>query len=275
MYRFYLLLFLISFSLSTYPQKKGKVREPAAHKDSITTISTDSIIDNSKDQVVIDAMSTTVEVLNGRIRNLQEEIKRLQRDSVSKTDTIARLRETLNRRTSKMQDESERADSAIRKQQEIEHILSTVDAIVYKQCLLYPLEAKFDSTTWTESLQAIMAFVKINNSPSKNFNKYKEIYYDLLKQYPVYYNEILHLLKKERKVLSMTSWEVGAHKEMFLNDMRSLPYWKFYIHRNEVPFKSILYLDNVLDKFKTIVNKSGNVKNDIDNLINSVSPSLK
>lgn len=274
MNRFLFLIFLIGFSLSTFAQKESIVTENVAQVDSAASIK-DSIAEISKEHVVIDAMSTTVEMLKSRIGILQAEVRRLQEDSISKSDTIARLMDSLNRRTDKLHDESEKAEAAIRGQERIEYILSHVDEIVYKQCLLYPLEAKYDSTTWSESLQAIDAFININNSPSEKFNKYKEIYYDLLKQYPVYYNEILHLLKEERKVLNMTCWEVGAHKEMFLNDMRSLPYWKFYIHRNEAPFKSILYLDNVIDKFKTIVNKSGNVKNDIDNLINSVSPSSK
>lgn len=275
MYRFLLLIFLIGFSLSTFPQKKGEVKEFATHKDSITLVIKDSLTENSKEQVVIDAMSTTVDVLNGKIKGLQAEIRRLQGDSISKSDTIARLRTALNRRTVEKQGETQKAETAVREQKRIEHILSNVDAIVYKQCLLYPLEAKFDSTTWTESLQGIDAYVEINNSPSDKFNKYKDVYYNLLKQYPVYYNELLNLLKGERKVLSMTQWVVGAHKEKFLNDMQALPYWKFYVHRNEAPYRSILYLDNVIDKFKTIINKSGNVKNDIDNLINSVSPSLK
>lgn len=273
MHRILFLLFLTIISLSIYAQEKGVVKEATPQADSVTI--KDSVVETSKEQVVIDAMSSTVNDLNGKIITLQAEIKRLKGDSISKSDTISQLRKALDSRTLKIQNETKRAEAAISEQKRVKNILSNVDAIVYKQCLLYPLEAKYDSITRAEALQAVNAFSEINSTPSGKFVEYKNIYYDLLYQYPTYYDQILSFLKKGKTVLGMTNWIVGVHKEKFLNDMKSLPYWKFYLHRNEPPYKSILYLDNVLDKFKEIVNRNGNVKNEIEDLINKVSPSSK
>lgn len=263
---------LFTITLSSFGQERTSNSSDAQDSTKVV-VAHDSL--RNEESSLINAMSTTVGVLNGKIRHYEQEIKRLRGDSIAKSDTIAQLREAIARRNAERQNAQEEATTAQKDKERIEHLLSNVDAIVYKQCLLYPLEARYDSVSVSEAIQAVDAVSRIMQNPSEKFTNYKNVYYGLLTQYGTFNSQLLSLLKRERRVLSMTNWVVGAHKEKFITDLHALPYWKYYVKKDQAPYQSILYLDQIIDKFRNIIKKTGNVKTDIDNLINDMSPKSK
>lgn len=77
-----------------------------------------------------------------------------------------------------------------------------------------------------------------------------------------------------RKIKTMTVDE--GDRTNFINELKGLTYYqKCYIHRNDPPYKSILYLDEAIDKFKAIINEKGDVSKKFNDLIKSLEPKQK
>lgn len=148
--------------------------------------------------------------------------------------------------------------------------ISKMDAVIYKQCLLYPLEGRYDSLLIRESLHAIQSFYAIIKNPSKEFTEYKATYEPLLYKYNQYNTQLHYFFEKELRVIKATAGVVSeAHKNKFKNELEMLPYYsECYVNRNKPPYKSILYLDELIDSFLAILEKKGNVLNDMDELLN-------
>ena len=157
------------------------------------------------------------------------------------------------------------------KYEQLVNDISRLDAVIYKQCLLYPLEGKYDSLLVNESLKSIESFSSINKNLSKEFEEYRDIYEPLLKSYKQYNAQLFSFIESKVKHIRATGGVVyDAHKTKFENELKQLPYYsEYYENRNKPPYKSILYLDNLIDKFLIILNKKGNVENDILELLNS------
>ena len=269
MYR--LLLVTAVFCYASLVSAQKVTTQKGNTKDSITITNKDSLPTPSKEQDVIYAMSTTIKMLQDEIKENKKQIAILNTTLATKEDSLAILKEFLVRKNTESQKAEEMAATAEKSREKIAHLLSTVDAIVYKQCLLYPLEVKYDSSSVAEAIRTIDAVSNIIQNPSKDFVGYKRTYYDLLTRYQAYSKEILSFLVREGKVLSMTNWQVGVHKGKFQHDMTELSYYKYYSRKDAPPYKSILYLDQVLDKFKKVINLRGNVKDDFNKLIKMLS----
>lgn len=155
---------------------------------------------------------------------------------------------------------------------------------MYKQCLLYPLEGRYDENLINEALRAAHSFANLSPQKSAEFNECMKTYEPLLHQYEKYNEEIMNFIKDKeqylttkmtfRKIKTMTVDE--GDRTNFINELKGLTYYqKCYIHRNDPPYKSILYLDEAIDKFKAIINEKGDVSKKFNDLIKSLEPKQK
>lgn len=235
------------------------------------TDATDAIIEKIGEQAI------ELKSLKTREQQLLDSIAGLNKQLVEKEVLIKSEREN------KMKVEDEKNSLKIKYDGLVKEF-STLDAIVYKQCLLYPLEGRYNENLINEALRAAHSFANLSPQKSAEFNECMKTYEPLLHQYEKYNEEIMNFIKDKeqylitkmtfRKIKTITVDE--GDRTNFINELKGLTYYqKCYIHRNDPPYKSILYLDEAIDKFKAIINEKGDVSKKFNDLIKSLEPKQK
>lgn len=251
-------------------------------------VSNDSL-DVAKEDNEDKAIDALLEATTRQINEKQKELDSCQKQLVEyKTkvgllqDTLTILKEKLIQKNKEI-NSAQKAKDTVEKERDIEKnkndklrgSINMMDAIIYKQCLLYPLERRYNEKFIRESITAVEDFSQFSPPRSDKFLEYKGTYMPLLENYKSYNDEIIQFLESVMSTLNLTDGIVGAgHKDKFNLELESLRYYQdCYTVRNDPPsFKSILYLDNVIDKFKKIINKKGDIRQDMTELIKSVKP---
>lgn len=152
--------------------------------------------------------------------------------------------------------------------------LEKIDGIIYKQCLLYPLEARYDVNSVNESIRSVELFLKLSIKPSKEFEECRTTYEPLLRQYGDYNQQLITFFHEIIHHLQLVEWEPGEGlKDKFVKELKSQPYYtSCFIVRNRIPYKSIIYLDNIIEKFLQLLKNNRNLENDMNELVNSLQP---
>lgn len=240
--------------------------------DTIPASDNESAKDTPSDEV--NALLISIKSLQKENKFLQSQIEQLKADTIrlakangKQLDNIRNIEKEKSELQNKLNERNKQYNEIVEK-------IRKVDAIIYKQCLLYPLEARYSPEFVKESLEAVEAFVKFSNTPSEKFVNLKKVYEPLLKDYERYNNEILIFL--ETKVMPRINKETGtlgaSHKDRLQRDLKALSYYKFYLSRNTPPYRSIIYLDDTIDMFIETIKKQGNIEKDIEKLIKRLSP---
>lgn len=208
----------------------------------------------------------------------QPENKDLRKSVQEKSDSIKMLTDYIRQlETSHLESKKELWDSikVLNKENQVlktkTQVLATLSHVVYKQCLLYPLERKYSKKFVEESLRSLEALGIRNNE------KYREVcetYWDLLKKYSLYNQEVLSFLQTQNESFTLKRWNINEiTKEGCKSDLERLSYYQFYKTKDIKPWKSIIYLDKVIDDLKSMLSgeKKLNEANFKD-LINRVKP---
>lgn len=208
----------------------------------------------------------------------QPENKDLRKSVQEKSDSIKMLTDYIRQlETSHLESMKELWDSikVLNKENQVlktkTQVLATLSHVVYKQCLLYPLERKYSKKFVEESLRSLEALGIRNNE------KYREVcetYWDLLKKYSLYNQEVLSFLQTQNESFTLKRWNINEiTKEGCKSDLERLSYYQFYKTKDIKPWKSIIYLDKVIDDLKSMLSgeKKLNEANFKD-LINRVKP---
>jgi hypothetical protein len=233
----------------------------------VTTVANDSV-GNSQ---INKALLISIESLQKDKSQLLSEIENLKKDTAELSKRNRIQIDEINKLNNKIRELDKSANQYRSKYETLVNDISKLDAVIYKQCLLYPLEGKYDSLLVSESLKSIQSFSSINKNLSKKFIEYRETYEPLLKRYKDYNTQLLTFIESNARYIKATHGVISdAHKTKFENELKQLPYYsECYVNRNKPPYKSIIYLDNVIDKFLSILKKEGNVEIDISELLNS------
>ena len=93
-----------------------------------------------------------------------------------------------------------------------------------------------------------------------------------MKNYKQYSTQLSSFLESKSKHIEANGGVISeAHKTRFKNELSELPYYvECYVNRNKPPYKSIVYLDHVIDAMEVIFNKNGEVINEIYELLNQL-----
>ena len=195
----------------------------------------------------IDGLNDSIKRLNGK---LDATIKMSKKESQSTNlqikcfkDTITQLR---NENASllndiRLKDDSLRSSKAL--------ILS-LDNIVYKECLLFPLERRYNAKYIADSKRCLEAMGTNKSHPIE----YKT-YYHFLDEYDSFNQDLIKFLTKQSDCLEMKQWDVNELAIKQAKDgLNKLPYYKYYVNRNKYPWESILYLDETIEEFLKLLN---------------------
>jgi len=148
-----------------------------------------------------------------------------------------------------------------------------IDQILQSRCLLYPLECKYNEDLLANSIGAVNIYSSSNLKKSKDFNSLKNTYLPLLNKYSEYNQEMVEFLKKllEDDRLSLTNNLIKAQSGRYVKKIETLSYYHdCYIYKDKPPYKSITYLDNVINEYISIINNGQNVKKRIQGLIDKL-----
>ena len=222
------------------------------------------------------ALAITVENLQKQTEDDKAIIKML-RDSINLLESQYSL---LNQDIAMHQKDKANALNEMKKWEnkyyKLSQDISRLDALVFKQCLLYPLEARYDAISIQEALTAVSSFANMPIQKSDDFTSYRNTYEPLLRDYKKYNDEIIVFFEKELATLKVTGGIVkSAHKDKFLNELVQVTYYKqCYLNRNKKPYKSIIYLDQAIDKFLDLIKSNNAIDGQLEELINGLKPKI-
>ena len=218
-----------------------------------------------ENQKEIDGLNDSIKSLNGK---LDATIKMSKKESQSTNlqikcfkDTITQLR---NENASllndiRLKDDSLRSSKAL--------ILS-LDNIVYKECLLFPLERRYNAKYIADSKRCLEAMGTNKSHPEE----YKT-YYHFLDEYDFFNQDLIKFLTKQSDCLEMKQWDVNELAIKQAKDgLNKLPYYKYYVNRNKSPWESILYLDETIDEFLKLLNSGKLNSKTMKELIQRLQP---
>ena len=246
----------------------------------ITTCLTISLWGQSNDTVVQkveDKTSSIQDELWNRISK-EKTIIRLKEDSTAMQADIAQQ----NDRIAKLEKEVAEANKAIEKANKdyetIKQAVLSKDAVLYKQCLLYPLERRYNPALIADALSTVNVFAGLGQMSDK-FEEYRNTYQPLLNQYGQYNQQLIVFIQgcidyvEKRQEKLGDGGLVTAPKEKWLNELKELPYYhECYVGKDRPPYKSIIYLDDVIDEFRSVVEQKGDVKSELLKLVQKLEP---
>lgn len=234
-------------------------------------------------------ISTDTEVIFEKLEQCYYEKKELKDSLVNVNKVLMQTkvdlnntRDSLNRELSKkskelnsVKDKNKLLEKNTESYDNLLKVLKEMDAIVYRQCLLYPLERQYDKDFVNETLNAADGFKRLGDTVvSEDFLKYYKTYIHLIDDYKKYNDELLEYFKKFKNSMRDYSWELSPTlKDVWKGYLEKLQYYKYYENRKDEPYESILYLDDIIEEFENRILKQDNVKNlekEINDLIDKL-----
>ena len=193
----------------------------------------------SEKQNEIDVLNDSIKRLNDNIsasfKTNKDQFERTNKQLALYQDTIAVYR-----------NEKRELLSVIQEKNDSLKILASIDTIIYKQCLLFPLERRFNPKHIFRAKHCLQA-MNIESTHAQNFKKY----FHFLDDYESFNQEVIMFLKKQEESFSKKQWKSSAF-EMVIPQankaLESLNYNQWYQKRNTT-YESIPYLDETLDDF--------------------------
>ena len=242
--------------------------------------SNDSIVQTAEEKTttVQDELWNRIETLTLQLAAKEKTIIRLREDSVDLHSAVARQ----NERIAELESEVARANATAEMSQKgfetIRQAVLSNDAVLYKQCLLYPLERRYNPSLILDALSTVEVFASLGQM-SEKFVEYRNTYEPLLKQYEIYNQQLLGFLggcvdyieKREEKLGA--GRQIPIPKDSWLDELKKLPYYQeCYVNKDTPPFKSIIYLDDIMDDFKSVIEQKGDMKAELQKLVKKLEP---
>ena len=157
------------------------------------------------------------------------------------------------------------------------HALDNLSATIYKQCLLYPLESRYNPQGLQEAIQCLN---ELNVWDNPLYKANCDVYRPMLTSYGRYNTQLIEMLEEFQQYLQRKEDALGRQYQMnsmeegeFMQTLRQLEYFRYYSRRNNPPYQSILYLDNIIDRLANIVsNHEGISVQTLGNIIDRLRP---
>lgn len=213
-----------------------------------------------------------------QLASKEKTIIRLKEDSVAMQVDITQKKGRIEELEREIAEANKAAEKSKKEYETIKQAVLSKDAVLYKQCLLYPLERRYNPALIADALSTVNVFAGLGQMSDK-FEEYRNTYQPLLNQYEQYNQQLLAFLEGCIEYITIRedkmgeSGRVSVPKDKWLNEMNELSYYKeCYIGKDNPPFKSIIYLDEIIDDFKSVIEQKGDVKSDLQKLVKKLEP---
>jgi len=240
----------------------------------------DSIIQQpgKESSAVQDALWNQINEQAVQLASKDKTIQQLKKDSLAMQTKIIQLEKQISELDAEIAKSHANAKQAKDDFDAIKQAVLSKDAILYKQCLLYPLERRYNAQFIEDALNTVETFAGLGQMSDK-FKEYKNTYQPLLIQYEQYNQQIMDSIQKcivyieKREEKTGQGVQIKAPKDKWEKALKTWPYYQeCYIGKDTPPFKSIIYLDEAIDEFKSIIEQSNDVKLELQNLIKRLEP---
>ena len=249
---------MIMFPFYTFAQNAQNGTKQGSENNNLTPLikSIDEKIDSIL-KLVNSNISNNNQQIPDNPQGCQTDLENYKQEIKNKSDSIRHLTEEKN--TLKIQKDS------------LEKYTTFFNETIFKQCLLYPLEGRYDSIFISECKQCLKD-MKIQESHPELYNTY----YDLLNDYKNYNDQVKTFLVEQKRSVDLKGGLIGAFKDKAKQKLEELDYYKkFYLKRNTPPYKSIPYLDEVIYEFLSVLNSNKLNGTNMQELIEKLEPKTK
>lgn len=240
----------------------------------------DSIVQKKEESTpsIQDELWKRIETLSLQVNEKERIITRQKADSAALQSTILQQQKRIEELENTVANANASADKANKDFETIKQAVLSKDAVLYKQCLLYPLERRYNPSLITDAMNTVNVFAGLGEMSDK-FEEYKNTYQPLLMQYEQYNTQLTlfiqgcidYIEKREEKLGE--SGQVSIPKEKWLNELKALSYYQeCYVGKDTPPYRSIIYLDEIIDEFKVVVGHGDNVRTELQKLIKKLEP---
>lgn len=255
------------------------------------TPATVSAEDNANNDVV-EALSTTIKELTKEKKELEgqnkalshavDSLKALNTQKASNEDRTLRLvRDSLMLMRDSLGKAKNRLDKVYKERNDYETQLANIDAMVYKQLILYPLSIRYNPKRIAELQAALNAYLQRNGDHVSAdlktcINVYKPFLDGENPPYKRYTDEFVIILQDFAEKIGRAKNNSNMYDQLCkeaISKIQTLKYYSFYKSKDVAPYRSIEFLDYAYDRFKEILNAStGDKVKDVKLLIKSITP---
>lgn len=202
-------------------------------------------------KAAIDRLEAGIKEKNDTIALLQQELEALRANSVREQQedkALAAARDSVQRLGRELY-ESRRQLSAMADSLQslsgLQAAVARIDTLVLQQCLLYPLEVECSDRLIREALTTLD---RLQIKQRGLFQNEYDTYAPLLRQYKQYTADVAKLLQGVAKRFDRLGYKVEPNiVRTVQNQLKASAYYPLYQQRNRPPYRSIPYLDRVVD----------------------------
>lgn len=257
-YSVQLLLFIIVvalFPVRTFAQQE--ISSDTIKNDDVSTL----IRQLSEKQKEIDLLNDSIKRINVQ---MNDSIQKYKKDALQ----LGASRKSCQDSLSHLISENQSLMNAIQVKNDSLKLFAKLDNMIYKQCLLFPLERRYNPSYINDSKKCLAAM-----RTEATYPKDYKIYYHFLDEYEAFNQEVIGFLKVQEENLSMKNWKIN---EIAINQaydaLKDLKYNKYYKNCKNQPWESILYLDETLDEFFKQLNSRKLNASSMKDLIQRLEP---
>ncbi|MBR5103005.1 MAG: hypothetical protein IK092_07765, partial [Muribaculaceae bacterium] len=212
--------------------------------------------DDNKSQTVVN-MNGTIEDLENDIDDLEESVE-AKRDSIKdiekrikvlkeRVDSLNDVEKDVKNQISKYEKEKQALENGIKKNNEARKaVYEQRDMLVFDHHVRDVLLNRYNKE------EVVSALKHFDAMETKDIIKYKE----LLEDYGKYTQNLRQFLEKQRGEFEAANWTHQAAEsetvKNFHKGLKNTKYWKTYDNRVKKPYRSIGYLDKVMDAILTL-----------------------
>lgn len=216
----------------------------------------------TEERTKVKTLSDSIKKLNQQISETetkcQNDLRKHEREISEKNEYIDKLNTDKENMSSEITKLKDGRDS-------LRNCLNLLGEIIYTRCLIYPLEKQYDCTSINEYKNSIQT-MNIENLYPKEY----KTYYHFLDEYKDFNKEVKDFLEGQKTELERKNGKLDMIKLKAEPKLKKLNYYKYYKKRNIDPWESIPYLDEVIDKFFSLLNSNELNKKNLQELIDKL-----
>lgn len=256
-----ILVIIIALSLSLFGQGNDTIVQKAEEKSA----------------AIQDELWNRINLLTLQVASKDKAIKQLKEDSIAMQSVIAEQNRHIEELETTVFNANTVAEKSKKDYEAIRQAVLSKDAVLYKQCLFYPLSRRYNPALIDDALVTVNIFAGLGQMSDK-FEEYRNTYEPLLRQYESYNQELINYLQGCVDYIELREKKLGDGRQIpipdnWLTDLKKLPYYKeCYVGKDTPPYKSIIYLDDAIDEFLDAIQRKDGVKLELQKLVKKLEP---
>lgn len=208
-------------------------------------------------KAAIDRLEAGIKEKDDTIALLQQELEALRANSIREQQedkALAAARDSVQNLGRELYESRRQLKAMADSLQNLSGLQAAVrrlDTLMYKQCLLYPLERPYDEGFVREALTTLD---RLQIKERGLFQNEYATYAPLLRDYKKHTADVARLLQGVAKRFDKLGYKVEPNIVRTVRDLlKASAYYPLYQQRNQPPYRSIPYLDGIIDELLAMI----------------------